>query len=233
MFSRSLKARKIAALLNIDRRCSHGDALLEIGTGTGGIAHYFAHCEAPHLKVSAVDVVDNRHLSEGYEFRLVDGCELPFADASFDVLISNHVIEHVGGEIEQRKHLSELHRLLKPGGIGYLAVPNRWMLVEPHYKLAFLSWLPVPLRNRYLRLAGKGRVYDCEPLTLRALEQMLIEADLQFENVCLAAIRELHTLEPKISPLVTLLAALPPALIKPLLPLFPTLCYVICKRADH
>src|SRR3546814_9833619 len=67
---------------------------------------------------------------------------LPFADDSFDVVLSNHVIEHVGEQPEQLAHLSELRRVLTPGGIGYLAVPNRWMLVEPHYRLAFLSWWP-------------------------------------------------------------------------------------------
>src|SRR3546814_18660903 len=100
---------------------------------------------------------------------------LPFADDSFDVVLSNHVIEHVGEQPEQLAHLSELRRVLTPGGIGYLAVPNRWMLVEPHYRLAFLSWWPHAWRSPYLRLMRKGKFYDCEPLQLGQLETMLDE----------------------------------------------------------
>jgi SAM-dependent methyltransferase len=39
--------------------------------------------------------------------------------------------------------LDEVWRVLKPGGLAYLACPNRYSLVEPHYRLPFLSWFPV------------------------------------------------------------------------------------------
>ena len=66
------------------------------------------------------------------------------------------MIEHVGDESAQLHHLAELRRVLSKAGIGYLAVPNRWMVVEPHYRIAFLSWLPRGWRSPYLRLLGKG-----------------------------------------------------------------------------
>jgi hypothetical protein len=53
----------------------------------------------------------------------------------------------VGDLVDQRHHLSEVRRVMNPTGIGYIAVPNRWMLVEPHYRLAFLSWLPLAWRT--------------------------------------------------------------------------------------
>ena len=36
------------------------------------------------------------------------------------------------------KHLREIRRVLRRDGLAYLAVPNRWALVEPHYRLALL-----------------------------------------------------------------------------------------------
>ena len=61
---------------------------------------------------------------------VTQGVELPFDDARFDVVISNHVIEHVGDEAAQHAHLREIRRVMKADGSAYLAVPNRWMLTE-------------------------------------------------------------------------------------------------------
>src|SRR5690606_9235376 len=122
------------------------------------------------------DVRDVRIAKEGYEFSLVSGTTLLFDDLKFDVVISNHVIEHVGTQVDQKHHLKEIYRVLKNDGIAYLAVPNRWMLIEPHYKLAFLSWLPHFLRTDYLRLMGKGEFFDCEPLELKQSELLFKEA---------------------------------------------------------
>ena len=170
--SRAQKALKIERLLGLtpapDRR-----KLLEIGTGSGGIAHYFAHHPALDFQVSAVDVVDQRLVHDGYDFKLVRDTHLPFPDRHFDIVISNHVIEHVGDSEAKRHYLREMRRVLRPDGIAYLAVPNRWMVVEPHYRLAFLSWVPRGWRTHCLRLRGRGSHYDCEPPTKPQLEAML------------------------------------------------------------
>jgi len=136
--SRNWKAMKIERLLDLASR-HQPIRMLEIGTGSGGIAHYFCMHSQLRCDVTAVDVHDNRQVQDGYTFQRVRGVELPFDDASFDVVITNHVIEHVGDAAAQHQHLTEIHRVMKQDGIGYLAVPNRWMLTEPHYKLKFLS----------------------------------------------------------------------------------------------
>lgn len=46
---------------------------------------------------------------------------IPMKDASFDVIICNHLLEHVD---DDRKALSELYRILRPGGWGILLVPE-------------------------------------------------------------------------------------------------------------
>ena len=51
-----------------------------------------------------------------------DILDLPFADNSFDVIICNHVLEHI---VEDRKAMSELYRVMKPGGWGILQVPMK------------------------------------------------------------------------------------------------------------
>lgn len=120
---------------------------------------------------------------------------------------------------------------MKPDGVGYLAVPNRWTLTEPHYRLKFLSWWPHAWRTPYLRLMRKGAFYDCEPLQMRQLERMLDAAGFTYRNLCIAAWRVMFDIERPHSPGASILRAMPDALLKPLRRLIPTLIYRI-ERPD-
>ena len=220
--SRRHKGLKIERLLDLQQR-PQPIRLLEVGTGSGGIAHYFGTHAGLRCDVTAVDVVDQRLIHDGYRFMQVTDTTLPFADASFDVVLSNHVIEHVGEHDAQLHHLRELRRVMAADGVGYLAVPNRWMLVEPHYRLAFLSWLPHRLRTPYLRLMRRGERYDCEPLNLAQLDALLAEAGFAWRHVEIEALRALLAIEGSSSLAARLVARLPDGLLGALRGSFPTL----------
>lgn len=222
--SRRWKAEKIERLLRLSSRPGPL-RLLEVGTGSGGIAHYFGGHPSGRFRVDAVDVVDSRLVHDGYAFSLVHDTRLPFNTAYFDVVLSNHVIEHVGDDSQQRLHMAELRRVLRPGGIGYLAVPNRWMLVEPHFHLAFLSWLPKPWRSSYLRYWRDEPVYDCEPLRVGELEQLFQEAGLEFRNRGTDALRLTYEIERPAARPTALLRKLPDVALAPLRRIMPTLIY--------
>ncbi|MGX9720858.1 methyltransferase domain-containing protein [Stenotrophomonas acidaminiphila] len=222
--SRQLKAKKIERLLGL----SPGDApleVLEIGCGSGGISHYFATHKELSCRVTAVDVNDSRQVHEGYTYLHVEGVDLPFAAERFDVVISNHVIEHVGDTAAQLQHLEEIHRVLKQDGVAYLAVPNRWMVTEPHYRLKFLSWLPRRWRSPYLRLRGRGSFYDCEPPQLHELENMMDQTGMRYRNLCIEGWRETFDIERPHHWATRLLRRTPDAVLRPLVPLVPTLIY--------
>lgn len=222
--SRRLKGLKIEKLLDLTMR-PQPIRMLEVGTGSGGIAHYFGTHLQLRCEVDAVDVEDNRLVSDGYRFNLVSGTRLPFPDRSFDVILSNHVIEHVGDASAQLAHLREVNRVLRPDGAGYLAVPNRWMLVEPHFKLAFLSWWPHAWRTPYLRMMRKGTHYDCEPLQMRELESLLTQAGFAHRNLCAEALRATFEIERPQSFGARALRHIPDAAIRPLRRIIPTLIY--------
>ena len=220
--SRGAKALKIELLLRLADR-SQPIALLEIGTGSGGIAHYFANHPKLTCKVWAVDVLDQRVLSDGYSFKKVDGVELPFEDRSIDVVISNHVIEHVGAPAVQQAHLLEIARVLAPDGVGYLAVPNRWAMIEPHYGVPFLSWLPRPWRSPYLRLTRRGNIYDCEPLASSTLDQLVARSGLLSRPLEPEAVRIMLAQEDEKGAALELASRLPTDVLNFLSPLMPTL----------
>ncbi len=50
-----------------------------------------------------------------------DICNLPFEDSSFDVILCNHVLEHIP---DDTKAMQEMYRILKPGGWGIFQIPQ-------------------------------------------------------------------------------------------------------------
>ena len=50
-----------------------------------------------------------------------DICNLPFADNEFDVILCNHVLEHIP---DDSKAMQELYRVLKPEGMGIFQIPQ-------------------------------------------------------------------------------------------------------------
>lgn len=50
-----------------------------------------------------------------------DICDLPFENNSFDLVFCNHVLEHIP---DDAKAMSELYRVLKPGGLGIFQIPQ-------------------------------------------------------------------------------------------------------------
>lgn len=222
--SRNGKALKIERLLGLASR-PQPMRMLEVGTGAGGIAHYFGTHPTLRCEVSAVDVVDSRQVKDGYAYQNVAGIDLPSANDAFDVVISNHVIEHVDDAAAQVRHLAEICRVLRTSGVAYLAVPNRWMLAEPHFRVMFLSWWPRPLRTPYLRLLCKGAYYDCEPLQMRPLERMLDTTGFRYRSLCVEALCETFEIEHPRSLVAWVLRHVPDALLRPFRRIVPTSIY--------
>jgi ubiquinone/menaquinone biosynthesis C-methylase UbiE len=223
--SRRNKARKIITLIDGERALL-GCRVLEIGTGTGVISAELARATGPGGAVVSIDTMDTRVDEEGYEFQVTAGVTLPFPDAAFDVVVSNHVVEHVGGRADQQVHLEELRRVLQPEGIGYLATPTRWALIEPHFKVPLLSWPPRGMRDRYVRLTGRGTVYDVDPFGPREIRAAFDKAGLRWVDKTLAALDELVRVE-KPTAAAKVLAAAPEWVRRAVKPLLGTMIYVV------
>lgn len=76
----------------------------------------------------------------------VDLLSLPYSDGYFDLLIANHVLEHVE---DDRRALSEIVRVLKPGGYAILQTPYSAALEH--------TWEDSGISSREARLEAYGQ----------------------------------------------------------------------------
>jgi SAM-dependent methyltransferase len=225
--SRVSKAKKIARVIQKHASLRFGN-MLEVGTGSGFIVRYFSDIGYSSRGAYAVDIIDERQVKSGYNFQIVTGTHLPYSNNAFELVVSNHVIEHVGNSESQLHHLQEIYRVLEPGGILYLAVPNKWRIVEPHYRLPFLSWLSEPLATTYVRFLGRGSHYDCKPLSRDKAVNLLQQQNFRITDVTLNSIKVFLEIE-ETGLVGKLLERLPSYFWKQFLPIIPTLIYV-CQK---
>jgi hypothetical protein len=125
-----------------------GETLLDVGGvasfwSDSGIQSHVTLLNLPGtLDLSAARPTPGISLLEG------DGCALPFADRSFDVVFSNSAIEHVGTWTRQQAFAAEARRVARR---LWVQTPAREFFVEPHLIAPFVHWLPRSWQRRLIR----------------------------------------------------------------------------------
>lgn len=141
------------------RNVSGGHRILEIGAGPANPTTAFLATlgAVTGLDVSR-EVLDNSYCQESHVY---DGTRFPFRDESFDLCVSNYVLEHVADPLT---HFAEAFRVLAPGGAYCFRTPNRW-----HYITLASSILPHSMHLRLAnRLRGLEGAHDPWPTVYRA-----------------------------------------------------------------
>lgn len=135
----------------IEIGCGRGDTAVELARGCRSVLGVEPN---PAYAQSAREAALSSGLSN-IEIRqeAVDDVDL---GSSFDLVVMDNVLEHIE---DQRRALHTMSALLAPGGVCVVIVPNRLWPIEVHYGLPFLSYLPLPAANLYLRLSGRGQDY--------------------------------------------------------------------------
>jgi SAM-dependent methyltransferase len=157
-------ARKLEQLAN-GRRLAVLDAGCGDGTVLQHLLNYEHECYGYDLELRYEGLRERLgpHFKNEFENRLrlaPDERTIPFADASFDVVYANQVFEHVRF---LDRLMSEIARVLRPGGVLISLFPLATYPIELHSKIPFAHWLPPgALRISYLRMFYTLRLRPCE-----------------------------------------------------------------------
>jgi SAM-dependent methyltransferase len=97
------------------------------------------------------------YAGRGWHGIVADGCNLPFADKSIDVVFSNAVIEHVADQAQMAREI------MRVGKKWFVTTPNFWYPIEVHCKMPLVHFLPRRLRHQLdvtFNLSVKGELIN-------------------------------------------------------------------------
>jgi len=148
--------------------------VLDVGASTGIIDNVltdeFKNVIGIDIDKEALSHARKNFRKKNLKFRIGDAMKLDFPNNNFDIVVCAHVYEHVP---DPKNLFKEIHRVLKSGGVCYLAAVNALWPWEPHYDLPFLSWLPKSLGNIYVKFTGKASMYYETPHNYWQLRAMI------------------------------------------------------------
>ena len=134
--------------------------ILEIGCGMGelltGLSQLGYDCTGLDVSRTRIEFLQSRRAKK-LRFEQAEGTRLPFADASFDVVISIQLFEHLHPD-DAETHLREVGRVLSPGGRYLMETPNRWS--GPGDVSRFFSDRPEGFHLREYSIAELSGLFD-------------------------------------------------------------------------
>jgi ubiquinone/menaquinone biosynthesis C-methylase UbiE len=185
---RAQKFKKILSVLHHFQPETRSLNCLDIGCSSGIITSLLGnHFKMPigmDIDQEAIEYARNHSLPR-VQFLVSDSMALPFHDNSMDVIVCNHIYEHVP---QASQMVNEIYRVLKQEGFCYFSAGNKYMIMEGHYYLPFLSWFPKPMARRYLKITRKGNEYYEDHLSLKGLKQLVRK--FRIHDYTLAIIRD-------------------------------------------
>jgi len=106
----------------------NGDSVVDIGCGRGFYVNLLSQLNLG-LEIFGLDLNEKylkvaRESLNGKKVFLKKGnaLKLPFKSNSFDKVIASEILEHLN---DDKKAIAEIYRVLKPGGIALISVPNK------------------------------------------------------------------------------------------------------------
>lgn len=198
------KAEEVAYFQRILDLAGHpltpGACILDFGCGEGALVEAFIEAG---FDAWGCDVVLQ---CETARLRVIRGepYRLPFDDATFDYVVSQQVFEHVK---DYAAALSELRRVIKPGGVAINIFPPRMRIREGHVFVPFASilqhrawlhlWARLGIRNQFQagmdarEVADVNHAYLRDHTTYHTRHRVLQEARAVFPAARLAELEML------------------------------------------
>lgn len=142
-------ARRLATLNAAGVRLDPGVRILDLGCGAGDTVAALLNrgydavgCDLKFRPGPNLELLQREARLAEIE---LEPYRLPYPDASFDLVVSDQVMEHVQ---DYASTIAEVARVTKPGSYGLHVFPSRWRLIEAH--------LDVPLAGAIQNRAWLG-----------------------------------------------------------------------------
>jgi 2-polyprenyl-6-hydroxyphenyl methylase/3-demethylubiquinone-9 3-methyltransferase len=169
-----------------------GRLLLDVGCGGGLLAEEFARlgCQVTGVDPSELSLQTAREHARQEGLTIIYqtgvGEQLPFADASFDLITCCDVLEHVN---DVQQVIREIARVLKPGGLFFYDTINR----------SFIAWLGD------IKLAQDWQATSFMPVNLHEWQKFIKPRELQdyLKQANLPG-QEMRGISPRTHPLATI-----------------------------
>lgn len=118
-YARSVDPHQLAAIQRLVAETSP-ERVLEIGCATGRL---LSHLEVMGVQAVGTEMSHSALNNFGGHSPVVqgDGAKLPFADETFDLIVANHVIEHVP---DINAFINEVSRVMRANGTVFLSYPQ-------------------------------------------------------------------------------------------------------------
>jgi len=166
--------------LEMEELISPEHRVLEIGCGIGSVVAALNEkgIDAIGTDISAAAVEYGRQKYPGIRIEAHPAERLPYDDASFDVVLSFDLFEHID---QTDAHLAEVTRLLKPGGYYLFQTPNKYVnTVWETLSTRSFEWRryhpslhsPGQLRKRLARHGLDCRFVKINPINEYALQKL-------------------------------------------------------------
>ena len=97
---------------------SFSGTILDVGCGNSPFRHLLNPTATEYKGIDVAEAASFGYRNPDVVY--YDGNTIPFADGAFDALLCTEVIEHIA---DPTKLVGEMHRVLKPGGVGIITVP--------------------------------------------------------------------------------------------------------------
>jgi ubiquinone/menaquinone biosynthesis C-methylase UbiE len=148
------------------------DRILEIGCGIGTVVHELSKKghDITGIDISIEAIEYGRKKYNNIHLEVQPAETLPYEDESFEIVLSFDLFEHIA-EID--KHISEVRRVLRPGGYYLFQTPNRYSnIIYETLWTKSLQWRryhpslhsPGQLRRRMARHGFKTQFVKMNPI---------------------------------------------------------------------
>ena len=168
------KAGKTISILKAHLKKTSNLKLLDIGSSTGIMTNeyskHFQEVVGIDIGSKAEKFAKEKFQNDNLTFIASPLEEYNFVNSTFDVITCSHIYEHVPSD---EILMDTIYNLLKPGGVCYFAAVNRFTIIEPHYRLPFLSYFPKKISNLYINLFTDHKVYYENLKSYRNLKKLV------------------------------------------------------------